>query len=67
MFEATKRKFNDVNFQVIDVDQDKTTGAKYGVSGIPHLVFLDSSDNVLYNGGAFHDEESFVQAIQRFR
>lgn len=67
MFEATKRKFSDVNFQVVDVDQDKATGAKYNVSGIPHLVFLDSSENVLYSGGAFGDEESFAQAIQRFR
>ena len=66
MFEATKRKFNDVNFQVVDVDQDKTTGAKYGVSGIPHLVFLDSNGTVLYSGGAFGDEESFTQAVNRY-
>ena len=67
MFEATKSKFRDVSFEVVDVDQDKTTGAKYGVSGIPHLVFLDGGGNVLYNGGAFHDEDSFASAIGKYR
>jgi len=66
VFEATKSKYRDVNFQVVDVDQDKATSAKYGVSGIPHLVFLDASENVLYSGGAFGDEDSFAQAINRF-
>ncbi|HIA52940.1 MAG TPA: thioredoxin [Candidatus Melainabacteria bacterium] len=66
MFEATKRKFSDVSFQVVDVDKDKETSNKYGVSGIPHLVFLDGGNNVLYSGGAFGDEESFAQAISRF-
>ncbi|PZM80259.1 MAG: hypothetical protein DKT66_13390 [Candidatus Melainabacteria bacterium] len=67
MFEATKRKFNGVYFQVVDVDKDKELSAKYGVSGIPHLVFLDGADKVLYSGGAFSDENSFADAINRFR
>ncbi len=66
MFDATKRKFSDVSFQVVDVDKDPATSNKYGVSGIPHLIFLDGGGNILYSGGAFGDEESFVQAINRF-
>ncbi|MBX9952548.1 MAG: hypothetical protein K2Y39_25470 [Candidatus Obscuribacterales bacterium] len=67
MFDATKRKFSDVQFQVVDVDQDKDLSNKYDVKGIPKLVFLDASGNILYNGGAFRDEESFAEAINRFR
>lgn len=67
MFDATKRKFSDVQFQVVDVDQDKDLSSRYDVKGIPRLVFLDASGNVLYNGGAFHDEDSFAEAINRFR
>jgi thioredoxin-related protein len=66
VFEATQQRFRDVSFQVIDVDKDKATSDKYGVSGIPHLVFLDGGGNVLYSGGAFSDEESFSAQINKF-
>lgn len=67
MFDATKRRYRDVTFQVVDVDKDPATSNKYGVSGIPYVVFLDSSDNVIYRTGSFGDADSFAQAIDKFR
>lgn len=69
MFGATKSKFRDINFQELNVDEESTKAlsAKYGVRGIPCVVFLDSSGNVLYNGGPQRDEEGFAAQIQQFR
>jgi len=66
IYEETSKKFSDVRFETIDIDQDKVTADKYQIQTIPHLVFLDSSGNILYNGGAFNDEESFSDAIKKF-
>lgn len=66
IYEETSKKFSDVRFETIDIDQDKATADKYQVQAIPHLVFLDSSGNILYSGGAFNDEESFSDAIKKF-
>jgi hypothetical protein len=69
VFDATKRKFSDVTFQSLDLDDpsNESDVKKYGIRGIPHVVFLDSSGNVLYNGGPARDEEGFAGQIQQFK
>lgn len=66
IYEETSKKFSDVRFETIDIDQDKATADKYQIQAVPHLVFLDGSNNILYSGGAFSDEESFSDAIKKF-
>ncbi len=69
MFDATKRKFSDVTFQSLDLDDSSNEAEvkKYGVKGIPHVVFLDQSGNVLYSGGPARDEEGFAGQIQQYK
>ena len=68
MFGATKRKFSDVTFQEINLDDESTKSVceKYGVHSIPHVVFLDGSGNVLYNGGPNRDEDGFAAQISQY-
>ncbi len=68
MFDATKRKFSDVSFQSLDLDDPGSQSAaqKYNVHGIPHIVFLDAAGNVLYNGSPMRTEEGFAQQIQTY-
>ncbi|CAN5461724.1 hypothetical protein BH11CYA1_BH11CYA1_00730 [soil metagenome] len=69
MFGATKSKFSDIRFEELNVDDSSTKelSAKYGVSGIPCVVFLDNSGNVLYKGGPSRDADGFAAQIQQFR
>lgn len=67
MFDATKNKFRDIQFQEVNIDEDPDTKAKYGVRGIPHIVMLDGGGNILYNGGAFRNESSFADRINSFK
>ena len=67
MFEATKRKFNDIQFQVLDYDKELDLKSKYGVESIPRLIYLDANGTVLRNGGAWANEESFTNSIMDFR
>jgi len=69
VFDATKSKIRDVDFQQLNIDDASNSDLvrRYEVKGIPRVVFLDSSGNVLYNGSPARDEEGFAQSIQRFR
>lgn len=63
MFDATKSKFRDIQFQQINIDEQKDLAAQYGVRGIPHVVMLDGGGKVVYDGGAFSDVDSFSNQI----
>lgn len=69
VFGATKSKFSDIRFEELNVDDGATKelSAKYGVSGIPCVVFLDGSGNVLFKGGPQQSIEGFSAQIQQFR
>lgn len=70
MFDAVKRKYSDISFQQFNVDDANTASlsSQYGVKGIPHMVFLDGSNNVLMSqSGAPSDEESFINEINQYR
>ncbi|MBS1992636.1 MAG: hypothetical protein JSS83_19090 [Cyanobacteria bacterium SZAS LIN-3] len=70
MFGATKSKFPDVTFEQIDVSEHGSHAEekqKYGVQGIPCVVFLDQSGNVLFSGIPYGNEEGFASQIQQYR
>jgi thioredoxin-related protein len=69
VFGAVKNKFSGVSFQELDLDDQSNQGViqKYGVSGIPHVVFLDASGNVLFSGSPQRSEDAFAEQIQQFR
>lgn len=69
MFDATKRQYTDISFEQINIDEPsgQELAVRYGVTGIPRLVFLGSSNEVLYNGGAPMDPESFRGLINEHR
>jgi thioredoxin-related protein len=68
VFGATKRKFSDITFQEIDLDDESTRsiGQKYAIGSIPRVVFLDASGNVLFNGGPQREEDSFAAQIGQY-
>ena len=70
MLAATKSKFRDVDFQTVDLTEPggpgHETAEKYGISGIPHVVFLDGSGNVLFNSVPSQSAEGFEEEIKQF-
>jgi thioredoxin-related protein len=69
VFDATKSKFSDVTFEKVDISEHGShteEKQKYGVSGIPCVVFLDASGNTLYSGGPARDVEGFTGQIQQY-
>jgi len=69
VFDATRSKFSDVNFEKVDVSEPgshQDEKQKYGVHGIPCVVFLDASGNTLYSGGPARDVDGFSQQIQQY-
>ncbi len=67
VFEATKSKFRNITFQSVNFDEERDLANQYGIKGIPHVVMLDGSGGVLYNGGAFGDVESFSEKINSLK
>ena len=70
MFDATRSNVSGVNFEQLDVSEPgahQDEKAKYGVHGIPCVVFLDGSGNVLFSGGPVRSVEGFTQQIQQFQ
>jgi hypothetical protein len=70
VFDATKNKYRDIQFTQYDYDDSGSAALKekYGVRGIPHMVFLDSSGKILYSdSGAPRDQGAFENMIQQFR
>lgn len=68
MLGATKPKFRSVQFEEINIDDQSQAEIvqRYGVKGIPRLVFLDDKGTVLYNGGAPLDEGNLTKLIGQF-
>ncbi|MCA9805732.1 MAG: hypothetical protein KC777_27360 [Cyanobacteria bacterium HKST-UBA02] len=66
MFDATSRKFSGIRFEKLNFDADNVQSQKklYNINGIPHLVFLDNQNKVIYNGGAPDDFEGLVKQFQ---
>ena len=69
MFGATKNKFRDISFEQLDISEAGSHDAekqKYGVRGIPCVVFLDKSGNVLFSGVPSQSEEGFAEQINQY-
>jgi thioredoxin-related protein len=65
---ATKSKRTDIAFEQIDRDQNPDMTQKYGVIGIPHLVFFDGGGAVLYNKNGYPTtEEDFERLIDEYK
>jgi len=67
-FEEVKSRMNGVVFQSYNVDDDSSRALqiKYHCTSIPHTVFLDTNDNVLFNGSPERDADSFEHQIAQF-
>lgn len=46
-------------YYYVDTDREKQIARKYGVSGIPHYVIIDSTERVLKNGSGYKDPNQF--------
>ena len=67
IFDTVKSKFNDVSFEEIDFDTAQDLRAKYSVTNIPHMVFLDSTGKVLFSrAGAPRSVESFERLVRSY-
>lgn len=67
IFDQVKTQFNDVTFEEIDFDSSPDLKAKYSVTNIPHLVFLDAGGKVLFSrAGAPRSVESFSRLVQSY-
>jgi hypothetical protein len=64
VFDATQRKYSRIQFEKINVDQGDARIAQYSATSIPRIIFLDSQNKVLYNGGAWSDVDSFGQMLK---
>ena len=63
MFDATRSKFPQIQFEKINVDQGDPRIAQYKVSGIPHVVFLDNQNKEV-GGSTWDSPESFGQMVK---
>ncbi len=60
MFDATASKYRDIQFERINVDSHDDRCAQYKVSGIPHVVCLDGSNNVVKTMTSWSSPEEFA-------
>ncbi len=71
MLGATKNKFRDVNFETVDLTErggpNSEIAARYGVKGIPYVVFLDSSGTEIYGANPPFEEAAFTALIKQYR
>ena len=67
VFEATKRKYSDLQFQTADFDHDKALVKKYRIEGVPTVLFLDASGKEIYAVNSFSSVDTFSNALNRFR
>ena len=65
MFDATKDRMRDVNFERVNLDERRDLGSQYGIHSIPTVVFLDNGGKAVYVGSPARDEEGFRQQIQQ--
>jgi thioredoxin-related protein len=70
VLDATKSKFRDVAFETVDLTDrsgpNQEIAGKYGITGIPHVVFLDASSKVLYSDTPPFSADGFEAVINQF-
>ncbi len=65
--EITKILTNDYVLVAIDLDEDRATANKYGVSYPPYVIFLDKSGNIIERIPGFVEANSFLPIIIKIR
>lgn len=65
--EVTKILTEDYVLVAIDLDEDRDTPAKYGVSYPPYELFLDKNGNVLQRVPGFVEADRFLPTIIQIR
>ena len=68
MFDATRSKFSDVQFEKMDLDaqSSQSYASEWGVNSIPRVVMLDGSGKVLSNATPSADAASFERLVKQF-
>lgn len=66
IFENVARKFNDVNFSYIDVDQHYELASKYAVRSVPTVVIEKDGKEVQRFSGV-QSEMAYVNAINEWK
>jgi len=67
VFDATTAKFRDINFERVNLDENKDLAEKYSIKTIPRMVMLDASSNVIFNGSPPRSEETLAALIGQHR
>lgn len=66
IFEAAAEKYQGVDFQSVDVDENGAMAEQYGVQSIPMVVLLDKDGNVLDTNVGFMEAADFDQLIEKY-
>lgn len=66
VFENVAKKFNDVNFSYIDVDQNYELASKYAVRSVPTVVIEKDGKEVQRFAGV-QSEMAYVNAINEWK
>lgn len=68
IFQSVQSDFRGITFEEIDFDTNPELKAKFNVSSIPHLVFLDATGKVLLSrSGAPRSADSFARMIKMYQ
>ena len=69
VFKAAAKKYTDVNFISIDVDQMPETSEAWNISAIPTVIFMkpDGTTERYEGTGQLLPESSFFQLVERFK